>query len=65
MENKMNYAELLQQFQNGLISLTEFVFNMKELGYDISSIRNSEQGLILDCYDTSDKFYVIQTTYRL
>jgi hypothetical protein len=38
---------------------------MKELGYDISSIRNSEQGLILDCYDTSDKFYVIQTTYRL
>jgi hypothetical protein len=59
----MNYTELLQQFQNGVISLTEFVIGMKELGYEISSIRDGKQGLVLDCFDSSNKFSIIQTNY--
>jgi hypothetical protein len=56
---------LLEQFENGLITLTEFVFGMQELGYVISYIERVNERIRFHCYDANDKVVSMQTSYRI
>jgi hypothetical protein len=56
---------LLEQFENGLITLTEFVFAMQALGYVISYIERVNERIAFNCYDANDKTVRFQTSYRI
>lgn len=60
-----NMQNLLEQFEQGLITLTEFVFAMQALGYVISYIERINERIALYCYDANDKIVRIQTSYHI
>ena len=60
-----NMQNLLEQFEQGLITLTEFVFAMQALGYVISYVERINERIMLHCYDANDKTVRIQTSYRI
>jgi hypothetical protein len=56
---------LLEQFEGGLITLTEFVFAMQALGYVISYIERINERICFNGYDADDKTVRMQTSYRI
>lgn len=57
--------DTLYQFEQGLITLTEFVEAMKLAGYIVSSIELVNGSIAFHCYDENDRRVVFNTTYRL
>ena len=56
---------LLEQFEQGLVTLTEFVFAMQALGYVISYIERINERICFHCYDANDNVVRMQTSYRV
>jgi hypothetical protein len=65
MSNEEQLQQLLEQFEQGMITLTEFVFAMQALGYVISSIERVNERVAFKCYDANDKPVRMQTSYRI
>lgn len=63
--SELQKQALLEQFESGLITLTEFVFGLHSIGYSVSYIERINERICFNCHNENNKTIRMQTSYRI